>query len=241
MFTCSARFYDALYAFKDYVAAAEQLRDLIGRLAPGARSLLDVGCGTGRHLEELQRWYTVEGLDIDPQMVTIARGRLPGVPVHEADMVGFDLHREFDVVTCLFSAIAYVRTPDRLQAAVAGMARHVRPGGLLLVEPWISPEQYWVGRVTTNFVDEPELKIAWMYTSEIDGRVSVFDINYLVGTPEGVEHLTERHEMGLFTEQEYLGAFEAAGVTAGQDAEGPFGRGLYVGIRRGRAPGEELR
>ena len=241
MFTRSARFYDALYAFKDYVAAAEQLHALIGRLAPDARSLLDVGCGTGRHLEELQRWYTVAGLDIDPQMVTIARGRLPGVPVHQADMVGFDLHREFDVVTCLFSAIAYVRTPDRLRAAVAGMARHVRPGGLLLVEPWISPEQYWVGRVTTNFVDEPELKIAWMYTSDIDGRVSVFDINYLVGTPEGVDHLTERHEMGLFTEEEYLGAFEAAGVTAGRDAEGPFGRGLYVGVRRGRAPGEELR
>jgi hypothetical protein len=134
-----------------------------------------------------------------------------------------------------------VRTPDRLRAAVAGMARHVRPGGLLLVEPWISPEQYWVGRVTMNFVDEPELKIAWMYTSDIDGRVSVFDINYLVGTPEGVDHLTERHEMGLFTEQEYLGAFEAAGVTAGHDAEGPFGRGLYVGVKRGRAPGEELR
>jgi SAM-dependent methyltransferase len=237
----SAHFYDALYAFKNYVAAAEQLHDLIGRLAPSARSLLDVGCGTGRHLEELQRWYTVEGLDIDAGMVTIARGRLPGIPIHQADMVGFDLHRQFDVVTCLFSAIAYVRTPDRLRAAVADMARHVRPGGLLLVEPWITPEQYSVGRVTANFVDEPELKIAWMYTSEIDGRVSVFDINYLIGTPEGIEHLTERHEMGLFTGQEYLGAFEAAGLTADHNAHGPFGRGLYVGVRRERASGETLR
>jgi SAM-dependent methyltransferase len=240
VFTRSASFYDALYAFKDYAAAAGQLHDLIGRLAPGARSLLDVGCGTGRHLEELGRWYAVEGLDIDPQMVTVARGRLPGVPVHQADMSDFDLARQFDVVTCLFSAIAYVRTPDRLGASLISMARHLRPGGLLLMEPWVSPDRYTLGRVTANFVDEPELKIAWMYTSEIEGHVSVFDINYLIGTPSGIEHFTERHEMGLFTEQEYMGAIEAAGLEATYSPEGPFGRGLYLGIRRVEAPDETV-
>lgn len=240
MFTGSARFYDVLYGFKDYVSAAEQLHSLIGDLAPGARSLLDVGCGTGRHLEQLQRWYTAEGLDIDPQMVAIARGRLPGLTVHRADMVDFDLERRFDAITCLFSSIAYVRTPERLRAAVAQMARHLRPGASLIMEPWVAPDEYWVGRVTANFVDQPDLKIAWMYVSEIDGRVSVFDINYLVATPGGVEHFTERHEMGLFTEQDYLGAFEAAGLTASHRPDGPFGRSLYVGTKRAEAIDEAI-
>jgi SAM-dependent methyltransferase len=240
VFIRSARFYDALYGFKDYRTAAEQLHVLIEGLAPGARSLLDVGCGTGRHLEQLQRWYSGEGLDLDPQMVTIAQGRLPGVTVHRADMVDFDIPRRFDVITCLFSAIGYVRTLERLRAAVAQMARHLRPGAPLIMEPWLEPEEYWVGRVTGNFVDEPDLKIAWMYVSEIDGRVSVFDINYLVATPGGVEHFTERHEMGLFTEQDYLGAFEAAGLTASHRPDGPFGRGLYVGIKRAEAIDEAI-
>jgi ubiquinone/menaquinone biosynthesis C-methylase UbiE len=47
-----------------------------------AGSLLDVACGTGKHLEQLMRWYQVEGLDLDDGLLAIARERLPGVPLH---------------------------------------------------------------------------------------------------------------------------------------------------------------
>lgn len=232
MFTQSFRFYDALYRFKDYAAAADQLHDLVRQNDPSAQSLLDVGCGTGKHLEHFRKWYRVEGLDVDPHMVAVARQRLPDVRLHEADMQEFELGRTFDVVTCLFSAVAYVRTLEGLERSVRSMARHLRPGGVLLVEPWIEPHRYRVGEVTANFVDEPDLKIAWMYTSEIDGRVSVFDIAYLVGTPAGVEHFTERHEMGLYTAEQYRLAFEAADLDVVHHQVGPFGRGLYVATKR---------
>ena len=232
MFTKSFRFYDALYRFKDYSAAAEQLHDLVHEHDPRAESLLDVGCGTGKHLERFNQWYRVEGLDLDPHMIAIARQRLPDVRLHEADMQDFDLGRTFDVVTCLFSSVAYVRTLEGLQRSVRRMASHVRPGGLLIVEPWVEPEQYRVGQVTANLADEPDLKIAWMYTSEIEDHVSIFDITYLVGTPAGIDHFTERHEMGLYTADQYHGAFEAAGMDVVRQEEGPFGRGLYVATQR---------
>ena len=101
MFTKSFRFYDALYRFKDYSAAAEQLHDLVHEHDPRAESLLDIGCGTGKHLERFNQWYRVEGLDLDPHMIAIARQRLPDVRLHQADMQDFDLGRTFDVVTCL--------------------------------------------------------------------------------------------------------------------------------------------
>jgi SAM-dependent methyltransferase len=233
VFTRSFRFYDALYNFKDYDAAADQLHDLVQAHGSCAKSLLDVGCGTGKHLERFQCWYQVEGVDLDPHMIALARARLPGVPLHEADMQNFDLGRSFDVVTCLFSSIAYVRTVQGLERAIRSMARHLHPGGMLIVEPWVEPEQYRLGQVTANFTNEPDLKIAWMYTSDIDGHVSVFDINYLVGTPAGIEHFIERHEMGLFTAAQYREAFEAAGMDVVHHENGPFGRGLYVATRPG--------
>ncbi|WP_369140359.1 class I SAM-dependent methyltransferase [Modestobacter versicolor] len=232
MFTKSAAFYDALYHFVDYPAAVAQLDELVQRHVPGAATLLDVGCGTGRHLQEFQRSYDVVGLDLDGQLLEVARQRCPGVPFHEASMVDFELERRFDVVTCLFSAIGYVQTVEDMRRSVATMARHLNPGGLLVVEPWFEPDRYWTDTVTANHADQPDLKICWMYTSKREGDVSVLDIHYLVGTPERVEHLVEEHRIGLFTREQMTAAMTDVGLSVEHDPVSPFNRGLYVG----RAP-----
>jgi ubiquinone/menaquinone biosynthesis C-methylase UbiE len=231
MYNKSARYYDAIYSFKDYASASQQLHDLISRHHPGAETLLDVGCGTGRHLEYLKAHYQVAGLDISSEMLDVARRRCPDVPFYQKDMIDFNLRQSFDVVTCLFSAIGSVKTVENLERALFSMASHLSSRGLLIVEPWFSPESYWTGKVYANYVDQPDLKIAWMYTSQIEGRLSVHDINYLVGTPEGIEHFTERREVGLFTREEYLSAFRESGLEAYHDPQGLFGRGLYIGLK----------
>jgi SAM-dependent methyltransferase len=224
----SAAFYDLLYGFVDYEEAVRRIEAILTREAPDAETLFDVGCGTGRHLELLRERYRVEGLDINPVMLAAARERCPGVELHEADMADFSLERRFDVITCLFSAIAYVRTEERMRAATLAMRRHLNPGGVLLVEPWFTPEAYWTGTITANQVDEEDLKIAWMYTSEREGSLSVLDIHYLIGRPTGIECVRERQELGLFTEEQHLDAFRAAGLEARFEPEGLSGRGLYV-------------
>jgi SAM-dependent methyltransferase len=229
VFRRSARLYDAVYAsIRDYPREAAELDRLIQERRPGARTLLDIACGTGAHLEHLTG-YEVEGLDLDPEMLGVARERLPNVPLHEGDMADFDLGKRFDAVVCMFSSIGYVRTAERLRSAVASMARHLELGGVLVVEPWLSPE-VWVDRhVGAVFVDQPELKIARMNVGEREGNLSIFEFEYLVGTPNGLERFNERHELGLFTVEQYLEAFRAAGLEVDHDPEGPMGRGLYIG------------
>lgn len=232
MFTKSGPFYDALYHFVDYEGAARTLHELISARAPEARTLLDVGCGTGQHLSHLRQWYEVEGLDLDGQLLEAARTRCPGVRFHEASMVDFRLPRRFDVVTCLFSAVGYVQSPEAMSSAVACMARHLNPGGLLVIEPWFEPERYWIDTITANHFESDDLKICWMYTSQREGDVSVLDIQYLVGTPDGVEHLVEQHRIGLFTREQHLAAMSEAGlVDLEHDPIGPVRRGLYLGSK----------
>jgi len=228
MFSRSARLYDAIYAsVRDYRRDAAELDRLIQERKPGARTLLDVACGTGAHLEHLSG-YELEGLDLDPEMLAVARERLPNVPFHEADMADFDLGKHFDADVCMSSGIGYVRTEERLRSTIASMTRHLEPGGVLVVEPWLSPDVWLDRHVGAVFVDEPKLKIARMNIARREGNVSIVEFEYLVGTPDGIERFTERHELGLFTVEQYLEAFRAASLEADHDPEGPMGRGLYI-------------
>lgn len=231
MFGRSADIYDLVYSFKDYESETERLHALIQERVPGASTLLDVACGTGKHLELFAHRYEVEGIDLDEGLLDVARTRLGDVPLHAADMTSFSLGRTFDVVTCLFSSIGYVGTLERLNEAVRAMAAHLEPGGILVVEPWLTPEVWQVGRPHLLVVDEPDLKIARMNVSGREGRLAIMEFVYLVGGPDGIEHFTERHEAALFTDDEYRQAFSLAGLSVEHDAEGPIGRGLYLGRR----------
>ena len=152
-------------------------------------------------------------------------------------MADFDLGKRFDVVTCLFVAIAYVKTLGRLKQAVRCMARHLEPGGVLIFEPWVFPENYWLNRLNAEYIERDDLKISRMFITRREGSVSVYDIHYLVGRPDGIEYFVEREELGLFTHEEYLSALEEANLEPAYDPHGGlFGEahniGIYTGIRR---------
>ncbi len=232
MFEKSARFYDTIYSFKDYAAEADLVARYIRASAPDAATLLDVACGTGLHLEQLRRNFLVEGLDLDPELLAIARERNPDVTFYEADMRDFDLGKTFDAVTCLFSSIGYMHELDDLGRAIATMARHLSPGGVLVVEGWFTPDAFEPRHVGAVFVDEPDLKIARVNNAEVDGRLSKFRFHYVVGTPDEVSTFTEDHSLALFTRQEYEDAFEAAGLEVRYEPDGLMGRGNYIGVKR---------
>ncbi len=232
MFTKSAAFYDAIYSSKDYAKEAELARGLIEQYkrAPGNR-LLDVACGTGQHAQYLREAYAVEGLDLDAGLLEVARERLPDLTFHQADMVDFELGQPYDAVTCLFSAIGYVGTLERLNETLKTFAQHLRAGGVALVEPWIAPEQFHAKHVGAVFVDQPQLKISRINTSSVEDGVSTLHFHYLVGTPEGVDYFTEDHRLCLFTDAQYRAAFAGAGLETHYDAQGLDGRGMYIGIK----------
>jgi len=232
MFSKSAKYYDEIYASidKDYPAEAGKVHKIIQKLKrTQGDTLLDVACGIGMHAGYLSKHYKVEGLDLDPKMLAIARRKHPKIRFHQEDMTRFNINRQFDVIICLFSSIGYVKTKPRLQKAIKTMNQHLLPGGVLLVEPWFTPKQWHPGRVSVTQVNKPDLRIVRMSLSRQRGKLSIVEFQYLIGTPKGIEHRAETHELGLFTHAEYLDAFKSAGLNVIHDKKGLDGRGLYIG------------
>lgn len=227
--------YDAIYSGKDYDRNAAYLLDAIRQHHPSARTLLETACGTGQFLRRFQPDLDVSGLDISPGMLARAAMRVPDAELHAGDMAGFSLDRQYDVVCCLFRSIAYLKTTSRLAESICTMARHVAPDGIVLVEPFFTPETFWSGKLTSNHYHDDSMDITWMYTSErMSNQLGRYSIHYLVGAATGVEHFVEDHELGLFTRADFDAAFAQAGLQLEYDPIGPTGTGLYIGKRSAR-------
>jgi len=228
MFVESAELYDAIYHFKNYARECEILRAVIAVGAPGAHTILDVACGTGEHDKFLKDHYAVDGIDLNENYLRAARAKNPAGRYTRADMTDFNLAATYDAVTCLFSAIGYVRTVERMKRAVECMARHVKPGGALIVEPWFTPDAWKPG---SSFIHAGEIgadKVCRMSLSNQEGNLSVVLMHYLRSCPDGIEHYSERLELGLFTRDEMTRAVESAKMQVRYDTEGLMGRGLYI-------------
>lgn len=226
----SAAFYDHVYGQKPYADEAARVHQAIQTyLRSGGNTLLDVGCGSGNHLAHLRRHYRCDGVDLDAGLLDIARGRYPDSAFHLGDMADFDLDRRYDALICLFSAIGYVRTVERLGETMRTFARHLLPGGVAVVEPWLAPGVFRPGTVRMDTSDTPEIKVARITQSGMRGELSVLSFYFMVGGADGVEQWEEHHELGLFTVEQMMEAFHAAGLQVVEhDPHGLTGRGLYV-------------
>ena len=232
MFLESEKYYDEIYAAlgKNYSKEAEKAHKFIQKhKRSDGNLLLDVACGTGGHAGLLSKYYKVEGLDLDPKMLSIARRKHPKIRFHQGDMTDFNIGKQFDVIVCLFSSIGYVKTKSRLQKAIKATARHLFAGGVLLIEPWFTVKQWTTGHTGMLTVNQPKLKITRISHASRRGNISSLEFQYLIGTPKGIKHSIEIHEMGLFSHKDYIDAFRSADLSVTHDPKGLSGRGLYIG------------
>lgn len=234
MYSISAKYYDDIYEAtgKNYRVEANKAHRLIERYKrTKGNMLLDVGCGTGIHANFLREHYQVEGLDLEPRMLAIARKKNSGIRFRQGNMSNFSISQKYDIITCLFSAIGHVKTKTLLQKTIKNMSQHILPGGVLLLEPWFTPEEWHPGSIFTVTVNKPGLKIVRMSRSFQRGKISLIEFQYLIGTLKGITHGSEILELGLFTKKEYLEAFQIANLKVKHDPKGLDGRGLYIGTK----------
>jgi len=230
-----AKYYDILYQWKDYEKEAGIVKELVGRYKTSlGNSLLDVGCGTGKHLRHLTSEFDCVGMDASEMMLEQARRNVREVRFVRGDMVSFHLGRQFDIILCLFSSVGYVRTYTRLGKTLKNFARHLRTGGVTIIEPWFTKSTVKPGYVHVLAQGTDDLKIVRVDYTDVKGNMTILDERIVVAERnKGISTYKDRMVMGLFEKDEFLRQMERAGLKARylKKSLAP-GRGLYVGTKQ---------
>ncbi|WP_034339193.1 class I SAM-dependent methyltransferase [Deinococcus misasensis] len=229
MYSKTAQFYDAIHSFKDYHTEAFLVQKLIRQHGNGGKRLLEGACGTGGHLKFFTD-FQAEAFDLDPNMVDIARQNAPRAKVFVGDLADFELGQKYDVILCLFSSIGYVQTLERLQATLNNFKKHLAPNGVVLVEPWLTPQEFVVDppAVHVREVMLRDIKVCRMHIPERRGNQSIIKFHYMIGTPQGIDVHQEEHVLGLFSPAEMQQAFQKAGLKAKFEAHAFMARGVWI-------------
>jgi ubiquinone/menaquinone biosynthesis C-methylase UbiE len=239
-----AKYYDALNDWKDYRAETRVLEAIARRYGRrGKTTWLDVACGTGRHLEYLSRSHFTTGVDGSRDMLRQARRRLPRVRLVLGDMRTFRLRRQFDVVSCLFSAIGHLDAKADVRRAFANFARHVKDGGVVIVEPWIAPDSFRPGAVHLRAHQRPDLTVARMAFSRRRGNHSRIHYHFLIGEPgRAIRHVEEIDHGLLLSPKELQGLMRSVGLRPHFLPRGlTRGRGVLVGVKEEARTSSKLR
>jgi SAM-dependent methyltransferase len=156
-----ARFYDRIMG--DRTPEIERIRRYISTHRPAARSLLELGCGTGALLSGLAADLSVTGIDRSPEMLSIAARVVPGAHLLQADITAFTLPDRFDVVMCMFDTLNHVTTVEGWLKLFQCVYEHLGDGGLFIFDVNTT------GRLR-GLADAPP------YLDEFDGHVMVMTV-----------------------------------------------------------------
>ena len=199
-----ARYYDLLYRDKDYAGETEYMHQLIQSRCPEARTILNLGCGSGRHDRCLaEQGFVVTGVDLSEEMLRAARdsaGANTALDYHNGDVRSIRLGKMFDVVISLFHVMSYQQTNEDLEAAFTSACYHLKPGGTFIFDCWYGP-----GVLT----DRPAMRLKELEDENISvtriarpvmhPNENLVDVNYLVfirdKRTEDLHEVRETHRM----------------------------------------------
>ena len=203
-----ASYYNLLYKDKDYSAEARYIHDLIQNHCPGAKTVLNLGCGTGNHDFELARFgYEVTGVDLSDEMLAAANKRLASndsiltsLCFQKGDIRTVRLNKLFDVVTSLFHVMSYQSTNDDLLAAIATAKEHLAPDGCFVFDCWYGPAVLCDPPVVrVKRLEDESIQVVKIAEPVMHPNENLVDVNYQVLITEKstgrVETLLETHRM----------------------------------------------
>ncbi len=204
-YTDLAKYYDLLFQDKDYNKESDFIKSIIKNRAPSNNSILDIGCGTGTHLNLLlDNFNLLSGLDINPSVLKVAKKKSPKVKYVVGSMKDFNINRKFDVVICLFSVFNYNLTNIEAKKSLRNIKSHLNQNGLVIFALYTPQNTEKVTRL--HIGKSSQVEVAKINQFRFNPRTRLETSSYLVllKDKEKIDFITETdHKYRIFTVKEF--------------------------------------
>lgn len=129
-----AKYYDEFVP--DPSVKAAWLQGQITKHRPNTQSVLELACGTGTLLKYLEsyRSYKLTGLDQSPEMLKVAKHKLPSATFVQGDMSDFTLGQQSDVVLCIYDSMNHLLQFKQWESLFEHVAIHLNENGLFIFD-----------------------------------------------------------------------------------------------------------
>ena len=207
-----SQYYDLLYSDKDYKGEVKYIDGLIKEYVPHAKTLLDMGCGTGKHAQMLcDSGYLVHGVDLSEDMLKIAEKRVDGregkLSFSYSDVKDLQLDKKFDVITSLFHVMSYQAGNEDVLEMLGTAMKHLGPNGVFIFDFWYGPAVLTdLPQVRVKRLENDNMKVTRIAEPVLFPNQSLVDVNYDVFIEDkknnSILEQTEVHRMRYFFETE---------------------------------------
>ncbi|MFA6189488.1 MAG: class I SAM-dependent methyltransferase [Sulfuricurvum sp.] len=208
-----SQYYDLLYSDKDYQSEVEYVDGLIKANNPTAITLLDMGCGTGRHAELFSdKGYMVHGIDLSADMLKIAElrrlGREDRLSFSQSNITELNLGTKFDVIVSLFHVMCYQNSNKELTKAIEVAKNHLNDNGILIFDFWYGPAVLTDPPITNiKRLENQQVHVTRIAESSIHAQTNIVEVNYDIFVTSknmlsNVLEKKERHNVRYFFDTE---------------------------------------
>lgn len=212
-------YYDMLYEGKDYNAESNYVAGLLEDEGITGGTLLDVGCGTGRHLSfMIKRGFSVSGVDLSAEMLAKARLLLGNsAELRHASFSDFSFSNKFTAITSLFHVVSYINKTTDVVMSFKNVSKHLIRGGVFVFDFW-----HGAGCLTDvptiRILRREDEKYSLLRISEpvMKAHINVVDVNFEILLTEKdtnkISIIREMHAMRYFFLPELEYYLESAGL-----------------------------
>ena len=224
-----SQYYDLLYSDKDYIGEVDYIDNLIKLHNKNVKTLLDMGCGTGKHAELFyEKGYKVHGIDLSEDRLKIANQRRKGkedsLRFSHSNIQELNLSDKFDVIVSLFHVMSYQNSNSELTKAFEIAKNHLNNDGIFIFDFWYGPAVLTdLPTTRVKRLENENIKVTRLAEPVLHSQKNIVDVNYDVFIEDKktkeIAEKKELHKMRYFFDTELEMICEKVGFSIIQKYE----------------------